>query len=917
MVKPIRKPLLCVVLFYRGVSKEIPGFLSGIQKELKGHNVQAQIYNAKGTPSPTLRKLVRAQGWAYKACPDSKTFDAWVQADLAITHADIFLILSDNVLFDPSRIHDILKEWDEQDKDVTSLFVRVPGCPEPALLCRKSYLDDPGKAKSSHFTLGQEEPPPPIIKPDVSDKISREAVFFVATNNRPALLASCLRLLKSQENIPDGWRVNILVAGQPWDPGRDVAFKMGIPYLDVPHDGVTDKLNRCLQETSAELVLMADDDDLQPPNRAAVTIKAYEQGSLWGGSGSCRFVHTETGNAALWEGRSKWGLVGTTMFYGTRILKQAGGWPHVSRGKDGPLAQRIQRILGDSSSADLTSELTGLVCTQHGGNLWHRPFPDKGTSREKGGFRITGEGPVKALDIPRGVLRELSFHMQGVAETRIHVSITTYERPGGLKSLLDDLVREGAAYSLHVTVYDDQSKSDYQEPLEIIRQQGWKFIRTQQKHGKRKYTQFMNRVLNDAATVPASYRYFLQDDIRLCRDFFPRTIGLWEGITDIKKATLYLLRDPGRSKPNSTCWTDFRAQRVGDVECTQWTDAASFMFGHNLWTGLPGGTIPPPPASWFNVKTHGSGFGRQISRTLVRGGYNLYRTLHSMVAHLDQKSVMNPEERAAKPMYAVNYVDGEQEHQRLIREFAQGGSRDMVTASMATFPARKESLMKTVAYLLPQVDQLNVYLNGYIAVPPFLRHPKITAVLSSQTPFGDRGDAGKFYWADSVKGFHLTVDDDLLYPPDYVQTLVRWVTHYKRKAVVGCHGAVITEPFVSYYRSRRVHHFQSNIEVPIPVHCLGTGTVCYHTDCIRVVREDFKHPNMADIWFAVLGQEQKVPFMCVAHSASWLRAQPASNQGDSIYAHSQGMDQDIKNTGIMQTDVVKQNIPWKTHRRSA
>jgi FkbM family methyltransferase len=242
---------------------------------------------------------------------------------------------------------------------------------------------------------------------------------------------------------------------------------------------------------------------------------------------------------------------------------------------------------------------------------------------------------------------------------------------------------------------------------------------------------------------------------------------------------------------------------------------------------------------------------------------------------------------------------------------------DKITASMASIPGRREGLEKVVRSLLPQVDHLNVYLNEtpsipgieYPHTPDFLRHPKITAIWSRDTPFGDRGDAGKFYWADEVQGYHVICDDDLLYPSDFVETLIAGVERYGRKAAVGFHGAVLTEPFTEYYRSRRVYHFQRSLDADAPVHVLGSGTLAYHTSALVLTREDFRTANMADIWFGLKAQREEVLLVCLAHKEGWL-TDDSSTRTDSIYAHSIKKAQTQKNTADLQTKVVKESWPW-------
>jgi len=206
---------------------------------------------------------------------------------------------------------------------------------------------------------------------------------------------------------------------------------------------------------------------------------------------------------------------------------------------------------------------------------------------------------------------------------------------------------------------------------------------------------------------------------------------------------------------------------------------------------------------------------------------------------------------------------------------------------------------------------LNIYLNGYASVPPFLLNPKITVEWSQTCPFGDRGDAGKFYWAEMVAaGYHVIIDDDIIYPPDFVETLVTWCQRYQNKAIVGTHGVVLTEPFTGYYESRRVYPYAKTLENAVSVHLVGTGGVCYHTGALRVCREEFKHPNMADIWLALLAQEQRVPTVCIPHKAGWLRDIPGTGR-DSIFHHSLKRIRSAKNTADKQTEVIQATWPWQ------
>ena len=493
----------------------------------------------------------------------------------------------------------------------------------------------------------------------------------------------------------------------------------------------------------------------------------------------------------------------------------------------------------------------------------------------------------------------------------ICVVITTFDRPDGCFRLLQDILKEKESSNINVRIYDDHSAADYRHITRLARQHGWNLWRARLNHGKHNWWQLINRIFHDLKTVPFDYCYFLQDDIRLCKDFFRRTTHLWDSLKDPQEAgTLFLLRDEARQDTGHRSWTQFRGKEIPGkgVERIGWVDFASFMCTRLMFETLDWKVEAIPKTRWRKRPLLSSGVGQQLSQRLV-SQVHMYRTMQSWVLHMHEVSVMHPEERQRTPMNTVNFIDGPQPG------FPIQPPREMVTASLATIPDRVQTLQRTVTRLLPQVDHLNVYLNGHDTIPPFLKHPKITTAWSKTTKFGDRGDAGKFYWADDIHGYHFVCDDDILYPPDFVKRMVASVERYRRKVVVGVHGVNITEPFQDFYTSRSVLHFAHALTRDAPVLFLGTGCTCYHTDTIVVSRNDFKHPNMADVWLALLGQRQRVPFVCMSHQANWMVNDPKASQTNSIYhASKRGSTSrgrpDFRNTRAVQTQVVRDNAPW-------
>lgn len=197
---------------------------------------------------------------------------------------------------------------------------------------------------------------------------------------------------------------------------------------------------------------------------------------------------------------------------------------------------------------------------------------------------------------------------------------------------------------------------------------------------------------------------------------------------------------------------------------------------------------------------------------------------------------------------------------------------EAIVAGMATVAGNETALRAAVMSLLPQVDRLYLYLNRYQEVPAFLRaNSKIIACTDTD---GTRfGDAGKFWGlAQSPASVYLTCDDDIVYPPDYAARLATELAACDGQAIVGVHGALIHQPCRGYYDdgSRSVIHFEHALIRRRRVHVVGTGTAAFHSDVVRMTLDDFKHPNMADIWLARYAQQRGLPLFAVPRPERWL-----------------------------------------------
>ena len=231
------------------------------------------------------------------------------------------------------------------------------------------------------------------------------------------------------------------------------------------------------------------------------------------------------------------------------------------------------------------------------------------------------------------------------------------------------------------------------------------------------------------------------------------------------------------------------------------------------------------------------------------------------------------------------WTTGKEKPQRIVPQCAEIREilpdKDAVHICMATIPSRVSTLKRVVESILcqlPPKGTLHICLNGYPGIPGFLVDKRIDVVQSKDV--GDEGDSGKFYWAGKVKGYYLTADDDIIYPPTYIKNLVNAIDIHSRKYVVGYHGC----DFVVYDDSKDMHRLGypclGTVKDKRFVHALGTGVSGFHTDTLpKLTQRDFEVPNMTDVWLAKYCQDNKVPLLVLPHKRGYITLLVEANKG--------------------------------------
>ena len=243
--------------------------------------------------------------------------------------------------------------------------------------------------------------------------------------------------------------------------------------------------------------------------------------------------------------------------------------------------------------------------------------------------------------------------------------------------------------------------------------------------------------------------------------------------------------------------------------------------------------------------------------------------------------------------------------------------REPVTVTLATFPPRLEGLRRTVADILPQLndgDRLCVYLNLYTEPPDFIldavRTGKLEYVIGR-----DLGSQGKLWWLGERTGYYLTIDDDILYPRDYVSRLVGGIDKYDRSAWVSYHGAeyhtvasgALAEP--DHPRTaRECYPYFGTVMRDVPVNTVGNGCGgCYPGSFgltfDMIATGELHSGDDEDV--AIWAQKHGVPLVVLAHRIGWLRANEVVTYEGAMH----------RNQGCISASAVKLNTwkRWQTH----
>ena len=190
-------------------------------------------------------------------------------------------------------------------------------------------------------------------------------------------------------------------------------------------------------------------------------------------------------------------------------------------------------------------------------------------------------------------------------------------------------------------------------------------------------------------------------------------------------------------------------------------------------------------------------------------------------------------------------------------------------AQVATYPGRLANLPVMLESVAPQFDEIHVVLNEFTKRQQ-QKLPRLDNV-HYEIPPEDLKDTGKFWRTPGQGEYVFLMDDDLTFPPDYVDKLIDFHRRLPTScAVVGLHGVIYSDLFEGAPASRFVAKFDKALDKPILVNQLGTGVLMLPGELMPPFEFMRTSQRFVDVRFARYCHENNIGLVCVPRAAGWV-----------------------------------------------
>lgn len=213
-----------------------------------------------------------------------------------------------------------------------------------------------------------------------------------------------------------------------------------------------------------------------------------------------------------------------------------------------------------------------------------------------------------------------------------------------------------------------------------------------------------------------------------------------------------------------------------------------------------------------------------------------------------------------------------------------------VIFSIASVERRKKLLFHVLFYLSEQTvkcDELHLHLSYKKRDKNLEKYAKdnFKKVFIS---YGKFVDAYKFKALESISpdSYLITFDDDIIFPSDYADQIIKGIEKYKRKKICSFHGMIFDFPVVDYCKQRVIFQYFDTVKKDTEVHSVGTGIAGFYVKTLLDTGYKFKKipkNNCLDESLGKFLRQRNVGMIVLKHKKNWLKIFPDSQDEKSLW----------------------------------
>lgn len=190
--------------------------------------------------------------------------------------------------------------------------------------------------------------------------------------------------------------------------------------------------------------------------------------------------------------------------------------------------------------------------------------------------------------------------------------------------------------------------------------------------------------------------------------------------------------------------------------------------------------------------------------------------------------------------------------------------------SINVITSRLNHLKSIISNILPQCDTLYINFMGCRSII------NISSEKIKINYFERAGSELRFFNYNDCDDdtYYFTIDDDIIYPRNYANIMIENMKLYNNEVVCCVHGSNInlnkSKDFYKDRNGRIVYHFKEKLNQNTRVMIPGVGTSCFYKKNVKIRLEDFKTPNMSDVYVASFLKKQSIPIISIKRNDNWL-----------------------------------------------